>query len=533
MNLPKPRNIKYDDLINEIKKGEIRIPQFQREFVWEKWKTAQLVDSLLRGYPIGTFIFWKTKERLRSVGSIEKFVDRMPSKEEYVKYVLDGQQRITSLFVALQGAKIDKTDYSKIYINLIDEDEIMIYDDSELDNFESDQYIKFVDLISMDLAEMFLKYGNNIDIINKISYYKKQVENYDFSIIETADIEIDVATDIFTRINVGGKPLTVFEIMCAKTYDYSSGFDLREKSDNMKAKLTNVNFDTINEIAFLQLAATILSNGCQRKHILKLDKPKFIEIWGDVESAIMTAIDFFRTAYSVKVSKLLPFNALLVPFGYYFYNTKNTPPSGTQAKYLEDFFWKTSLSGRYSSAVEGKVINDTKNVIDKIIKGEVPKYEEYYNFNEEYIRNNGGFSTGKSFIKAILVLLSQLNPRSFKNNAEVIISNDWLKVSYSKNYHHFFPKAHLKRQGYDDWKINHIANITIVDDYLNKRIIKDRAPKDYIQEFKAENNNFEFAINSHMIGDLNDFGVWEDNYQKFFEARIKNMVKAIESKICL
>jgi len=61
---PKPDSKKYSDLISEIQKGIIKIPKFQREFVWSIDKTAKLLDSILKGYPIGTFIFWQTSERI-------------------------------------------------------------------------------------------------------------------------------------------------------------------------------------------------------------------------------------------------------------------------------------------------------------------------------------------------------------------------------------------------------------------------------------------------------------------------------------
>jgi len=67
---PEPRNKKYRDLQSEIEKGEIKIPKFQREFVWSLDSTAKLLDSILKGYPIGTFIFWETSERLNSIRNI-------------------------------------------------------------------------------------------------------------------------------------------------------------------------------------------------------------------------------------------------------------------------------------------------------------------------------------------------------------------------------------------------------------------------------------------------------------------------------
>jgi len=67
---PKPASKKYTDLISEIQKGEIKIPKFQRNFVWSLDKTAKLLDSILKGYPIGTFILWETNERLNDIKNI-------------------------------------------------------------------------------------------------------------------------------------------------------------------------------------------------------------------------------------------------------------------------------------------------------------------------------------------------------------------------------------------------------------------------------------------------------------------------------
>lgn len=67
---PENTNKKYEALFLEIDCGQIKLPMFQREFVWDKEQSAKLIDSILKGYPIGTFIFWKTKETLRSVKDI-------------------------------------------------------------------------------------------------------------------------------------------------------------------------------------------------------------------------------------------------------------------------------------------------------------------------------------------------------------------------------------------------------------------------------------------------------------------------------
>ncbi len=70
MNQPEPQSIPLPILMNDVQKGLIKIPQFQRDFVWTKEKSARLLDSILKGYPIGTFILWKTKETLRTIRNL-------------------------------------------------------------------------------------------------------------------------------------------------------------------------------------------------------------------------------------------------------------------------------------------------------------------------------------------------------------------------------------------------------------------------------------------------------------------------------
>ena len=118
MQQPKPISRRYDDIIRNIEKGIYQIPKFQRDFVWDKNKSAKLIESLLKGYPIGSFILWKTKERLKSLKKLGGEILKEIEEGDFVYYILDGQQRITSLYLAIKGLKIDKNDYKEIFIDL-------------------------------------------------------------------------------------------------------------------------------------------------------------------------------------------------------------------------------------------------------------------------------------------------------------------------------------------------------------------------------------------------------------------------------
>src|SRR5690606_20817135 len=147
------------------------------------------------------------------------------------------------------------------------------------------------------------------------------------------------------------------------------------------------------------------------------------------------------------------------PFSYFFYFQKEKP-NGKQIKYMEEFLWRISLSYRYSSSTESKHAQDIKR-IDQILQEKRPNYDElkvFLNSPQDLIVT--GFSAGNSYCKAVLCLLAYYEPKDFRDNGKVILDNSWLKMANSKNYHHFFPKSYLKKQGIGNE--NSIVNITLV-----------------------------------------------------------------------
>lgn len=531
MKLPEPQTRTFSALIAEIEKGQIKIPQFQRDFVWTIQKSAGLIDSVVKGYPIGTFIFWKTKDRLRSVRDLGN--QRLPDPEvgEAVDYVLDGQQRLTSLFACLKGVSIKRVDsnkiddFSKIYINLESKEDEKIVT-IEIDDGQESCFISILDLLKGDFT-VLASYPSEYH--EKLKLYKNRIESYQYSIIQVKDTPIDIATEIFTRINVGGKPLSLFEIMVAKTFDYEKDFDLSEKYQQLIEKLKPHNYETISDATVLQVVSMIITGECKRQVILKLNKSEFIDTWDNAVDAIERTVEYFKGYYRIPVSQLLPYNALIVPFAYFFFHHKDKP-TGSKQKYLQDYFWRCSLSGRYSSSVESKLAQDIKR-IDNILDEKLPQYDWSIDSSTDFIIDNGWFSAGRSYIKAILCIFAYYQPKSFNDNSIVNISNYWLKQANSKNYHHFFPRAFLKKQNEEEHYINHILNITIVDDFLNKREIGAKAPSKYMKKFKKVNPDLEASMKSHLINDLDLFGIWKDDYDAFFENRAKLLSREIGKRI--
>jgi len=535
---PKPDSKKYTDLISEIQKGQIKIPKFQRDFVWSIEKTAKLLDSILKGYPIGTFILWETNERLNDIKNIGNLELPPVPDDIKVQYVLDGQQRITSLYAAYLGASIQKegekkiTNYGSIFVDLegdIDnnDEQIIVSEQPENTFITLNEILNFNDNL-LEIKEQF-----SDEQFKKIHQYSQTFSTYDFSTVVLRKEDIDSAIEVFTRINTGGQTLTLFEIMSAKTYDEEQNFDMQDRFQKLLKELeNNSKYNTISSTVILNVLGLILSKNkeCKRKVVLQLDKQRIIDIWDDVISALKDSIDYFRSVYRIPVSTLLPYDALLVPFSYFFYHQKENP-KGEQIKYLEEFFWRISLSYRYSSSTESKLAQDIKR-IDQILNGERPNYDEikvFLNSPKDLI--DTGFSAGSSYCKAVLCLLAFYEPKDFQNNGKVILDNSWLKMANSRNYHHFFPKSYLKKRGIGNE--NSIVNITLVGADLNKRKIRAKAPSIYIQDFIDENDGLHKSIKSHLIENIDDFGIHSDDYSVFLEKRSTAIYKALKNRIDL
>jgi hypothetical protein len=498
-------------------------------------KTAKLLDSILKSYPIGTFILWETNERLNDIKNIGNLELPAIPDDTKVQYVLDGQQRITSLYAAFLGAEIQKegekkiTNYANIFVDLEgdienNDDQIVVSEEPETIFISLHEILNFNDNL-LKIKEIY-----SDEHFKKIHQYSQAFSTYDFSTIVLRKEDIDSAIEVFTRINTGGQTLTLFEIMSAKTYDEEQSFDMEDKFLNLMEELTERKYNSISSSVILSILSLVLSKNkeCKRKAILQLEKDKIIGAWDDVISALKASIDYFRSVYRIPVSAILPYDAILVPFSYFFFYQKDKP-KGDQIKYLEEFFWRISLSYRYSSSTESKLAQDIKR-IDDILKGARPNYDDfkvYLSSPKDLI--DTGFSAGSSYCKAILCLLAYHEPKDFQDNGRVILDNSWLKVANSKNFHHFFPKSYLKKNNIGNE--NSLVNITLVSAELNKRKIKAKAPSEYIQEFLDENENLPTTLKSHLIIGIDEFGIQSDDYFVFLEKRAGLMFKELKDRL--
>ena len=533
---------KYEILFSEIDSGRIKLPMFQREFVWEKEQSSRLIDSILKGFPIGTFILWKTREELRSYKDVGNHQLPEIPKGDYVQYILDGQQRITSLYAIRKGIRINKDgkeiDYKNIYIDLSlppdTDDNLTTTDTPTID--EEGKYISVHRVLTSQITDLLDEFDRAK--LKTIESYKQKLISYDFSAITISDYPIEIACEVFSRINTAGKSLTIFEIMVAKTYDESKYFDLAEKfeilrdgSDEEKRCLAEAKFDTIPESVIMQCVSAIINRAVRGRDILKINKNLFIETWQKMVDCLFSAVDFIRSELRIPVSHLLPYPAILVPFTYFFFRIKNKKPNNYQTKRLEQFFYWCGVTARYTSSSDSKMADDF-NKMDLIFDRKSPSYPAEELFVSTEIIKKTYFSTGDAFCKSILCILAYNQPRSFDTDGVVMLDNSNLKIASSRNYHHFFPKKYLENNA-KDAEPNLISNITLIDGYSNKHKIGKKPPSEYISDFSKDNTQLDNTLRSHLITDIASFGIYLSDYDMFITKRASEISGALSKKLNL
>jgi hypothetical protein len=141
------------------------------------------------------------------------------------------------------------------------------------------------------------------------------------------------------------------------------------------------------------------------------------------------------------------------------------------------------------------------------------------------------FAINDAFSKTVLCLLASKGPRNLQTNGLIKLNNTWLRKSSSRNIHHIFPKAWVKKHGKPDWDANVIANIMLADEYLNQRVIKASAPKDWVGQFSRRSATLEDSFLTHLIGSEGLEALRGNAYAKFLTDRSRALYDAVTALI--
>lgn len=342
-------------VLDKITEGQIRIPAFQREFVWEMDRVAYLMDSIYKGFPFGSLLFWQTRTKLQIERQLGPFELPAPQADYPIFYVLDGQQRITSVFAVFQSELEANPGYEWLEIYF------------DLKANESAQETQFFALAPEDvIAERHFPLKS---LFRSVDYRKATALFEDPKTIERIDdlqqrfkeatIPVQVLNTedrtqvaiVFERVNRLGVKLDTLQLLAAWTWN--EDFDLLNRFKELGDELSEFGFAGVGEDSdlILRCCAAVLNGDPSPETLIDLSGQKVRDEFEKVENGIKGAIDFLRKQTQVHFLKNLPYPALLLPLSVFF-----AEPAGKSVSYsyetlarIKRWFWRSCFSERYSS----------------------------------------------------------------------------------------------------------------------------------------------------------------------------------------
>nr|WP_294995998.1 DUF262 domain-containing protein [uncultured Sediminibacterium sp.] len=502
-------------IIDRINSGDIRIPAFQRDFVWDADQVAFLLDSIYKDFPIGTVILWKTDKRLKTEKNLGYFELPEPRKDYPVNYVLDGQQRLTSIFSVFQTTLTPiSNEWVDIYFDLSakeipQESSFLPLENNEVDLARHFPVKTFFDSVAYRNATAGLSDEN----LTKIDSVQRKFLSY---IIPDIVFETDDMTNVaivFERINRAGTELNVFELLSA--WSWSDSFDLVEKFDQLQEEIADHGYEELCKDRDLQLRiiAGIIRKNTNPSAILAMSGDEIRNNFNKIQNGIIGAIDYLNRELNVKHYKMLAFPGILVPLSAFFATDKSDGINYTskQNQVIKKWFWRSLFSRRYSAGVNEHQANDILQMLlllnDENHQFRFPTSDLKIDFRKS------SFSIANANSKTLISMLNQNCPHSLLSGAKIDL-DIVLKKGSKHEYHHIFPKKYLEGLRKLRKEIDCLANICFLTRSDNNSI-KDKSPHLYSKSISQDNG--QEYLKSALIPP--DFGTL--NYDDFLDKRVR------------
>jgi len=363
------------------------------------------------------------------------------------------------------------------------------------------------------------------------------LDNYRISFIELKAIQVSQVCQIFERINQAGQPLSIFDIVVAKTFrtetEDKSEFYLREIIENFR-KDTEGNYKDIDDLTYLQVLAVLINQNVDASKIYNITdrylndiRAEQIEaVWPYAKEALLRLFDFFENHLHLKGPKLIPYRYFYMALSSYFYNHSNP-----NYNFLKKYFW-------YHSFHNEDLLSNTTQLRQHVdfLRGEKnganPAFERFL-IDKNRLRTSSYSSRGR-LSRAILSLLANQEPRDWAYTDRHVLSDVYYILTDKPNLHHIFPSNYISQnKGKNTLDSNSLMNIAYITQITNLRISDDN-PIQYLVKFGS--HRFEEILSVHLIPkDVLDWAKMqrmpENSLDIFIEKRIEFFIGKIKEKL--
>ncbi len=509
------------ELISDILKGCIRIPAFQRGFVWESDRVAHFMDSIYKGFPFGSFLLWRTNNQLQHERQLGPFELPIKDAELPIDYVLDGQQRITSIFSVFQTELLPLAtpNWLPIYFDFSangspQESQFIALNASE---FDKEKHFPISTLFDTVKYRQATKEFNDTTLqqIDEIQSRFKEVK-LPIQTVKTED-KTTVAI-VFERVNQRGVPLDTLQLLTAWTW--SEEFDLQAEFKELAEELEPFGFGDIAEDPdlLLRCCAAVVVGDASPQSLISLNGSDVRDAFEQVKNGIKGSIDFLKSNFNIHSLEILPYPTIIVPLVSFFAVSGNSQlvVDNKQRLRISSWFWKTCFSKRYSSGV----LRNLKQDIEEIKKlRTAPDSSRLGAFtftvpSNFYLANQ--FRAGSVNTKTFIIQLASKSPHALISGGPVQL-DAVLQHFNKKEFHHVYPAKYLKSKKHKDEEINCLANFCFLPRAENNKIAA-KAPSEYRKMMPG-------SVDTILETNLLPENMFLDDYDSFSADRVGLLVE--------
>ncbi|MEU6488475.1 DUF262 domain-containing protein [Streptomyces sp. NPDC046887] len=498
-------------LISQIAAGEIKLPEIQRGYVWKASQVARLIESLYRGYPAGPLLFWKTghaaETREAALGAPQALARVIPL------YLLDGQQRLTSLFRVL-------TDHveAQVVFNI----ETEAFQNQSAATRRNRKWVKVHDIVGPD-ADVFTVHGelkaagldiSDAEVGRRLNALQK-ITQRDFHMEVLHDFEYEEVAEIFVRVNSGGRALKTTDLALATLSARAPGFLGQLEAES--ARWAERGYGAL-DVNFLIKALTLslAISGKRISSVAKLTSASAESVgegWAKVQRGLSKVVPLLQEELLIPTTSLIPSLAALHPLVvYYGRQPVGAPASEAVDRGLLYWFMAATARNRYGGATDTALTQDIK-----VLDSEDPVGGLLSNLG---IRESGmsvqaadlaGRSHQSPYLMFSYLAAAHAGALDWWDGEPVSASVDG---SGRPQYSLVHPAATLRRHRgkYTSAEINELANLVFVSQETAKNVIGNRSPAAYTHGVAASD------LAAHAIPDDPALLV-PDGYRSFLGER--------------
>ena len=421
-----PEVIFLGKLVERVAAGKIRVPRFQRAFVWSQPDLSQLLDSVRQGFPIGSILVWDTEKEIQSTPRIGP-LDIRSSPAGSVGYLLDGQQRVSTLAGTLRLTDemdpiVDHIDW-RVYYDL---DEQVFVDHRKLASDSDPRYFPVRSLLNTaGFFEACRRIQDEVDDERRAQRRLEEADrlssafrDYQLPLIHIREADLESAVTVFARLNRTGRKMAADELVSALTYQEGE-FHLAGMLNGFKTELKKKGYGGLDRVFLLRSVLAALERDIYAKDWADLlVKPaireKLPEAFEEATRGITRALKMLGNL-GVTSDRLLPYGLQLVLLGE-FHRICPQPTPETR-ELLKRWFWVTSFTGWFGTVNSAQAKRAVEE-IRALAKGESETLD-VVDLDAPAQPFPDRFDARSARVRAFLLYLASLRPRSLRSDADL------------------------------------------------------------------------------------------------------------------